>query len=115
MLAIAAGAIELLRPSERPCSPEVLRQFSNGFEIGLLAYAHGDAEGGRQFVEELLVYAEVARMPGMSTSDRLWPVPGFSEGCRKLTSADRAVAPKVRIVAPHRIHTAGHEQPLVGA
>ena len=44
---------------------------------------------------------------------RNWPGPGFPGDRRKLTMPGRAIAPKVRFVAPARTHTDGHQQSLV--
>jgi len=41
------------------------------------------------------------------TKVRLWPGPGFLGGRPKLTSAGRAIAPKVNFLAPPRTHTGG--------
>lgn len=39
-------------------------------------------------------------------------VTGFPWGCRELTLAARAIAPKVSFLAPPRTHTGGHNQPF---
>jgi hypothetical protein len=49
---------------------------------------------------------------GSSGNSRLWPGPGFRGGRRKLTLADKSIAPKVSSLTRRRAHTAGQERVL---
>ncbi len=44
------------------------------------------------------------------SGDRCWRLPGFPGGCRKLTLAGTAIAPKVSFLALPRTHTRGRER-----
>ena len=46
------------------------------------------------------------------SDDWKWPRPGFPGARRKLSMPGRAIAPKVRFVAPARTHTGGHKLTL---
>jgi hypothetical protein len=51
------------------------------------------------------------RFEGRWATGRSWPLPGFPGGCRKLTLAGTAIAPKVSFLALPCTHTCGQEQP----